>query len=132
MCAFYHDSLGQVLIYVSVRANSLSTTFASSSTGPKTQDISVARRLVSVALSDFVCWFPIGLLGILSANGYTVSGEVNVAMAVLALPLNSALNPFLYTLNVILERRREKREERLVAIIHMRMNKKQQSRQRET
>jgi hypothetical protein len=34
-------------------------------------------------------------------------------MAVLALPLNSALNPFFYTLNVIMERRRRARDGRL-------------------
>jgi hypothetical protein len=34
-------------------------------------------------------------------------------MAVYVLPLNSALNPFLYTLNVIMERRRRAREEAL-------------------
>ena len=38
---------------------------------------------------------------------------MSVALAIFALPLNSAINPFLYTLNMILERSRLEREERL-------------------
>ena len=64
-------------------------------------------------MSDFVCWFPIGLVGLLAANDVRVPGEVNVAMAMTVMPLNSTINPFLYTLNIVLERRRRAREQRL-------------------
>ena len=39
---------------------------------------------------------------------------MNVAMAIFVLPLNSAFNPFLYTYNVVAEKRRLRREERLL------------------
>ena len=64
-------------------------------------------------MSDFVCWFPIGLVGLLAANDVRIPGEVNVAMAMTVMPLNSTINPFLYTLNIVLERRRRAREQRL-------------------
>jgi hypothetical protein len=105
-------SVGQVVIYWSVQANSMST-FSTTTTSTKSKDVTVARRLITVAMSDFLCWFPIGLLGLLSSRGVPIPGEVNVGMAVFVLPLNSALNPFLYTLNVIMERRARAREERL-------------------
>ena len=35
-------------------------------------------------------------------------------MAIFVLRLNSALNPFLYTLNIILERRRRSHDEKLL------------------
>jgi hypothetical protein len=38
-------------------------------------------------------------------------------MAVFVLPLNSALNPFLYTINVIMERKRQASEEKLRKMI---------------
>ena len=79
----------------------------------KNQETRIARRLLTVAISDFLCWFPIGLLGLLASQGVPISGEINVAMAVIVLPLNSALNPFLYTINVILEHRRKIKEDRL-------------------
>jgi hypothetical protein len=109
-------SVGQVVIYWSVQANSMSTTnftTTSTTTTTKPRDVTIARRLITVAMSDFLCWFPIGLLGLLAWRGVPIPGGVSVGMAVYVLPLNSALNPFLYTLNVIMERRRRARERRL-------------------
>jgi hypothetical protein len=112
-------SVGQVVIYWSVQANSMSTfttsttTTTTTATSMKNKDVTIARRLITVAMTDFLCWFPISLLGLLAWRGVPIPGEVNVPMAVFVLPLNSALNPFLYTLNVIMERRRRVREERL-------------------
>ena len=102
-------ALGQGVIYYTVKANSMKTADVNRSS----KDIAIARRLITVAMSDFLCWFPIGLLGLLASNGVAIPGEVSVAMAIFALPLNSAINPFLYTLNMILERSRREREERL-------------------
>nr|KAG5710532.1 hypothetical protein BaRGS_013178 [Batillaria attramentaria] len=93
---------GQVFIYWSIRTNSMTA----SDTTKTSKDLTIARRLITIAVSDFLCWFPIGLLGLLAANGVPVPGEVNVAVAIVVLPINSAFNPFLYTLNMLLERRR--------------------------
>nr|KAG5693027.1 hypothetical protein BaRGS_005651 [Batillaria attramentaria] len=109
---FLMIAVGQASIYWSVRVNSMRGD--SASTSKKTQDATIARRLITVALSDFLCWFPIGLLGVLASLGVPISGEVNVGMAIFVLPVNSALNPFLYTLNTILEKRRKaKKAERM-------------------
>ena len=107
---FLFIALGQLSIYCSVRGNTMAPTDL---TQHRPKDVTIARRLLTVAVSDFLCWFPVGLLGILTAQGVPVSGEVNVAMAIFVLPFNSALNPFLYTLNVIRERRDKAREQRL-------------------
>nr|KAG5713156.1 hypothetical protein BaRGS_007683 [Batillaria attramentaria] len=93
---------GQIFIYWSIHVNTMS---ASDST-KKSKDLTIARRLITIAVSDFLCWFPIGLLGLMASNGTPIPGEVNVAMAIIVLPLNSALNPFLYTVNVVVERQR--------------------------
>ena len=100
---------GQVSIYHSV----LSSTMIAN-TSQKLNDMTIARRLLTVALSDFLCWFPIGLLGLLAAGGIPISGEMNVAIAIFILPLNSALNPFLYTFNMILDRRRKEKERQIL------------------
>nr|KAG5686765.1 hypothetical protein BaRGS_024092 [Batillaria attramentaria] len=97
---------GQVLIYWSVQKNNMTT----SSTNKSSKDLTIARRLIAIVMSDFLCWFPIGLLGLMSTNGVPVSGEVNVAMAIFVLPCNSALNPFLYTFSMLLERRQRAKE----------------------
>ncbi|KAL8625090.1 hypothetical protein ACOMHN_030725 [Nucella lapillus] len=106
-------AVGQSAIYWSVRRNSLAVRH---STRPN-KDLTIARRLVTVAMTDFLCWFPIGLLAIMAASGYVIAGEVNVALAMLVLPLNSAINPFLYTLNICLEKRQRAREQRLLAVV---------------
>ncbi|XP_070205915.1 G-protein coupled receptor GRL101-like [Littorina saxatilis] len=105
--------VGQASIYAAISANSIDSVAVTDSSR-KSADRRIARRLVSVALSDFLCWFPIGLLGLLAARGVAVPGEVSVGLAILVLPLNSALNPFLYTINMLLERRRRGRDERLL------------------
>nr|KAG5688231.1 hypothetical protein BaRGS_003130 [Batillaria attramentaria]KAG5703841.1 hypothetical protein BaRGS_031475 [Batillaria attramentaria] len=102
---------GQVSVYLSIRANSMTLTDTALR---KPQDLTIARRLVSISVSDFLCWFPIGVLGLLSSQGIPVPSEANVSMAVLVLPLNSVLNPFLYNLILILEKRRRVKEEKLL------------------
>ena len=103
---FLFIAVGQGFVFWTIKDNTMATT----NTTSKSQDLTVARRLLSVVVSDFVCWFPIGLLGLLASRGVAVPSEVNVAMAIFVLPLNSALNPFLYTFNMIMERRRKRKE----------------------
>ena len=104
-------AVGQLIIYWSIRTNSMRASDAVANR--KSKDLTIARRLLSVVTSDFLCWFPVGLLGLLASRGVAIPGEINVAMAIIALPLNSTLNPFLYTLNLIQERRRRAKELRL-------------------
>ncbi|KAK7096195.1 hypothetical protein V1264_005518 [Littorina saxatilis] len=103
---------GQSVIYLSVRSNLLTT-----DTTKISQDATIARRLLTVVVSDFACWFPIGVLGLLASAGVPIPGEVNVAVAIFVLPLNSALNPFLYTFNMLMERRRKLLELKLMKVL---------------
>ena len=84
------------------------------------KDITVARRLFTVVISDFFCWFSIGVLGLLDFNDTPVPGQVSGAMTIIVLPLNSALNPFLYTVNVLMEKKRRAREARLLKMLQAR------------
>ncbi|KAL8617866.1 hypothetical protein ACOMHN_016522 [Nucella lapillus] len=106
-------AVGQSLIYWSVRSNAMPEQrkdMNKGSEGVKSKEAIIARRLLTVAMSDFLCWFPIGLCGLLAAVGVVIPREVDVVMAIFVLPLNSALNPFLYTLNIVLEKRNKARD----------------------
>jgi hypothetical protein len=104
---------GQVAIYRAVRMSGVS-----SGRGNSDRDVALTRRLLLIAASDFLCWFPIGLLGLLAAGGILIPLEVNVWAAIFVLPFNSALNPFLYTLNSLLEQRRRRQvEERIKRLL---------------
>ena len=108
---------GQTLIFWTVQ----STSMATSSTTKKSQDTAIARHLTSIVVSDFLCWFPIGLLGVLAAVGVPVPGIFNVVVAVFMLPLNSALNPFLYTFSTLLEYWDKQEEQRLMKELEKRL-----------
>ena len=84
----------------------------------------MARRLLTVAASDFLCWFPVGLLGLLAISGATLPGELTVAIAIFVLPFNAAANPFLYTLNVLIERRVKDQEGRLLLALEKSLDSK--------
>ena len=97
---------GQLVIFRAIR-----NTPMAGRTQRRQKDIAISRRLFFIVFTDFCCWFPVGVMGLLAAQGMPISGEVNVWTAIFVLPLNSALNPFLYTLNTVLERRRKEREQ---------------------
>ena len=112
-------ALGQVFIYWSVQKKAMS---ASHFTGNAHNDLILARRFLTVAVSNCLCWVPVGVLELLSWNGIPTASEVRVATAILVLLLNPAINPFLYTLNVVLGRRRQQREDRLKQFLLSRVN----------
>ncbi|KAL8612858.1 hypothetical protein ACOMHN_038113 [Nucella lapillus] len=105
---------GQAFIYRAIGHNSVSLLDCSKSCS---RDLTIARRLITVAMSDFLCWFPIGVLGLLASQDVPVPGQVRVGVAIFVLPLNSALNPFLYTLNIIHEKRRQAYFTKLQALV---------------
>ena len=110
---FMMIAVGQLAIYSSIHDNTM--TMGGSSRSSK--DLDIAKRLLVIVASDFLCWFPVGMLGLLASGGVSIPGEVNVALAIFVLPLNAALNPFLYTLNLIKERRHRAREKKLLHLI---------------
>ncbi|XP_069141896.1 G-protein coupled receptor GRL101-like [Argopecten irradians] len=98
-------AVGQILIYREV-----STSDQVLKSQRRVQDAVIARSLFLVVFSDFLCWFPLGLMGILAFSGNRISSEVYAWTAVFILPINSALNPILYTYSGI---RRQKRSRQM-------------------
>ena len=113
-------AVGQLLIFWSYHTQSK----AVRSSSKRAKDMAIARRLLAVAMSDFLCWFPLGLLGIMAKSGVPIPGEFNVIMAIFVLPFNSAVNPLLYTLPVVREQRRQtKKKNREKAQVTNRKNR---------
>ena len=106
---FFLIAVGQMFVYHSVQVNKIK-----SSSGSSSKEATIARRLITIAVSDFLCWFPVGLLGLLSFNRVPIPDDVNVGVAIFILPINAAFNPFLYTINMILEKRRKVKEAKLL------------------
>ena len=63
------------------------------------QQLEFAMRMGFLVGTDFVCWMPIIIMGFLSLTKQaTIPAIVYVWSAVVILPINSALNPFLFTI----------------------------------
>ena len=61
-------------------------------------DIRMAVKMALLVMTDFACWMPVIIMGILSqTNMVPISPEVYAWVVVFILPINSTLNPFLYT-----------------------------------
>ena len=41
------------------------------------QEMSIARRLFLVALTDFLCWFPVGVMGLMAEFGVDIDLKVS-------------------------------------------------------
>ncbi|XP_053405246.1 uncharacterized protein LOC123523149 isoform X2 [Mercenaria mercenaria] len=98
-CTFILVGIGQLAIFIELRK---ATSTIKKTERSRKKDLKVARNLILVATTDFLCWFPIGVMGIMALSGYPISGDAYAWTAVFLLPLNSALNPVLYTLTAII------------------------------
>ncbi|KAK3098302.1 hypothetical protein FSP39_018119 [Pinctada imbricata] len=98
---FIKIAFGQITIYREISA----AMDAKIRSQRKNQDVAIARGLFMVVLTDFICWFPVGVMGIMALSGKAIPGEVYAWTAVFILPINSALNPFLYTFSTIIKQR---------------------------
>ena len=72
--------------------------------------IRLAIRMAVVVGTDFICWMPIIIMGLLSATGAAeIPADMYAWTAVFILPLNSSLNPYLYTFSVAWQNTKAKR-----------------------
>ncbi|XP_053951996.1 relaxin receptor 2 isoform X2 [Anastrepha ludens] len=58
----------------------------------------VATRFAIIVTTDCACWLPIIIVKVAALSGCAISPSLYAWLAVLVLPVNSALNPVLYTL----------------------------------
>ena len=63
------------------------------------QDSTIAKRMMFIILADFLCWFPVIVLSVMALTGslYDPSQQVYAWTAVFVLPINSSVNPYIYT-----------------------------------
>ena len=61
------------------------------------KEAKMQRRIARIILTDFFCWIPICVMTYVSLNGETFPVLAYQITAVVLLPINSALNPFLYS-----------------------------------
>ncbi|KAH9512425.1 hypothetical protein Btru_039530 [Bulinus truncatus] len=91
-------AFGQLTIYRSIESGRSIQACATNVSKRREQEIDIAKQLFFVAMSNFICWLPICVLGIRSISGQAVSAETYSWLVIFVLPLNSAVNPMIYTI----------------------------------
>ncbi|XP_038061577.1 leucine-rich repeat-containing G-protein coupled receptor 4-like isoform X2 [Patiria miniata] len=86
-------------IFVSARASSKKSTRPAD----KSEEMRLAIKMGLIVGTDFCCWVPVIIMGILSQSGVVVIEQTMYAWVVIfILPINSSINPWLYTLSTML------------------------------
>ncbi|XP_070361087.1 relaxin receptor 1 isoform X11 [Equus asinus] len=62
------------------------------------KEMILAKRFFFIVFTDALCWIPIFVLKFLSLLQVEIPGTINSWVVIFILPINSALNPILYTL----------------------------------
>ncbi|CAG7734725.1 unnamed protein product [Allacma fusca] len=61
------------------------------------RDMEMAFRFFLMVVTDFICWLPIIAFKVAVLYGYEISEDLHSWFLIIVLPLNSVVNPFLYT-----------------------------------
>ncbi|XP_051789780.1 relaxin receptor 2-like [Erpetoichthys calabaricus] len=93
--AFLAILLSYVTMFLSIRKTSLRTC---SKKRQLRHDVAIAHHFFFIVFTDALCWIPIFILKVLSLLQVQIPGTVTSWVAIFILPINSALNPILYTL----------------------------------
>ena len=101
--AFIVILVGYFMIYCSTQSSRQASgrSFADS-------DLRLLKKITLIIISDCLCWMPIMILSCMALSGVFIPAVVSAWVAVFVLPLNSALNPFLYTISTIKSTKNEK------------------------
>nr|XP_015200025.1 PREDICTED: relaxin receptor 1 [Lepisosteus oculatus] len=62
------------------------------------KEVTIAKRFFFIVFTDSLCWIPIFILKVLSLLQVEIPGTISSWVVIFILPINSALNPILYTL----------------------------------
>ncbi|XP_041428579.1 relaxin receptor 2 isoform X2 [Xenopus laevis] len=94
-----------LLAFVTIVFSYSSMFYSIHKTGAKTaersvlsREVTIAKRFFFIVFTDALCWIPIFLLKAVSLTEAEIPGTITSWVVIFILPINSALNPILYTL----------------------------------
>jgi hypothetical protein len=105
--------VGQLVIYAHVQKYHLSVPSYDSESQARRNELVMTHSFAAISTCNAVPWLVAGMLKAFSLQAYSVPDAINVALALVVLPLSSALNPLLHTMVARLERHAINTEERL-------------------
>ena len=89
------------------------------------EELRMTLKVTAIVATDFCCWFPVILLGILvQTRVITLPASVYAWCVTFVLPINSAINPYLYTLTNVVSQWRGQKLDRQT---HLKMTNQQRN-----
>lgn len=96
LISFFVIAICYIAIFIRVR---LSAREVGRQKSKAADEVKLAMKMSLIVGTDFCCWMPIIILGILvQADLVKASPDVYAWLVVFILPINSSLNPYLYTI----------------------------------
>ncbi|CAK8675563.1 unnamed protein product [Clavelina lepadiformis] len=59
--------------------------------------VELQNKVLRLVVTDLCCWVPISIMAFINFSGIPVSNVAYAVSAIILLPINSALNPILYS-----------------------------------
>ncbi|XP_077608757.1 relaxin receptor 2 [Crocuta crocuta] len=95
LLAFLIIVFSYIIMFCSIKKTALQTSEVRNHIG---REVAVANRFFFIVFSDAICWIPVFVIKILSLFRVEIPGTLTSWIVIFFLPVNSALNPILYTL----------------------------------
>ncbi|XP_041472089.1 G-protein coupled receptor GRL101-like isoform X3 [Lytechinus variegatus] len=96
-----------IMIFITTRRSSAKVRKNSSNK----HETRLAVRMAMIVATDLVCWMPVIIMGILSQTGaVTLDPSLYAWTVILIVPINSSINPFLYTFIVYIDEKKAKKK----------------------
>jgi len=111
-----------VVVYVVVYKKATVTKFSTSKTKDRNEDMQ--KRISRLLLTDFFCWIPVCIMAYLRIAGVFLLPDAYIASAGFLLPVNSAMNPLLYSplIGQCMSRARKRITEKLLVVCRCRVD----------
>ena len=103
--------LGILLIYIIIFYSLRQSANKVKRTIDTKEEMKMATKMALIVGTDFLCWMPVIIMGILSQTGAVVIPlEAYTWSVVFVLPINSSLNPYIYTITSLLGNQKLKKK----------------------
>ncbi|XP_071480910.1 G-protein coupled receptor GRL101-like [Diadema antillarum] len=87
-----------VIIFIFVQRSSKTASKYGKQSSANSRDVKLATRMAIIVMTDFFCWVPVIIMGIVSQSGAVALPVSLYAWSVVfILPINASVNPYLYT-----------------------------------
>ncbi|KAJ8043103.1 hypothetical protein HOLleu_10058 [Holothuria leucospilota] len=94
------------LCYISILKSTIASRQTSGRSADSTNEVNLALKVSLIIGTDLLCWLPVIITGILSQTGTNISTDTYAWFAIFVMPINSAVNPFIYTIHTMMSKKK--------------------------